>query len=56
MIIIYLLQSKKGEDIKAVEQARWDNGLMKGKINIDNISREDVINKYNNGYYITTEI
>lgn len=40
---------------RLVEQARFENGTVTGKINIDDITREEVLNQFNRGYYRTSE-
>lgn len=50
-IIIYRLNTKR-----AVEIDRWQDGKFKGIFKDLNISREEVIKKFNRGYYRTSEI
>jgi len=55
MIIINILTIDDGEP-KLVEYARFDNGAVTGKINIKDITREEVIEEFNRGYYRTSEV
>jgi len=55
-IIIYRLKNINGE-IKAVEWDRWKNGNFLGRLkNLSNMSKDQVINQWNRGYYRTSEL
>lgn len=54
-ILIYHLETVKG-DIKMVEHGRFDNDKITGKINTDNITRDQVLDEFNRGYYRTSEV
>lgn len=54
-ILIYRLDTVNGKP-KMVEYGRFDNGKITGKINMDNMSREQVITEFNRGYYRTSEV
>ena len=54
-ILIYHLE-QVNDRIKMVERGRFDNGKVTGKINISQITKEEVINEFNRGYYRTSEI
>ena len=53
MIIIYHLKDVKGE-IRFVEYDRWNNGQFLGKLKGQKMSKEEVINRYNRGYWKTS--
>ena len=55
MIYINKLEIVKGEP-KLVEQAQFENGTISGKINIKDITRKEVLDQFNRGYYRTSEI
>ena len=55
-IIIYHLENINGK-IKAVEWDKWENGNFLGKLkNLSNMSKNQVINRWNRGYWRTSEI
>lgn len=54
-VIIYHIEEIKG-DIEMVEYGRFDNNVITGKLNIKNMNRESVIERFNRGYWRTSEI
>ena len=54
-VIIYHMEEVKG-DIKMVEYGRFDNGTIKGKINVDNTNKADILDRFNRGYWRTSEV
>ena len=54
-ILIYHLDVVDGEP-KMVEYGRFDNGKITGKIELTSMTREQVIDEYNRGYYRTSEV
>jgi len=54
-IIIYKMKLLE-EKFQMVEIARYENNEIKGLINEINISEKDVLERYNSGYYRTSEI
>ena len=54
-IIIYKMKLFEGK-FQMVEIARYQNNEIKGTINEINVSEEDVLKRYNSGYYRTSEI
>lgn len=53
MIIIYRLEDIKGE-IKAIEIDRWDNGIFQGRFKDIKMTKKEVINRFNQGYWRTS--
>lgn len=53
MIIIYRLEDIKGE-IKAIEIDRWDNGIFQGRFKDRKMTKKEVINRFNHGYWRTS--
>lgn len=53
MLNIYKLTEENG-DIKPIKMDTWDNGKF-GKLSKE-MSREQVIDVYNRGYYFTSEV
>lgn len=55
MIVINMLKIIDGAP-RSVEYAKFENNEITGKINIKNITREEVIDQFNRGYYRTSEV
>lgn len=55
MIRIYKLISGDGRPI-FTEYAKFEDGEITGKINIKDITKEEVLNEFNRGYYRTSEV
>jgi len=55
MIIINMLTMVDGKP-RSIEHARFENGKVTGKINITNITREEVLDQFNRGHYRTSEV
>ena len=53
MIIIYRFEDIKGE-MKAIEIDRWDNGIFRGRFKDRKMTKEEVIKKFNHGYWRTS--
>ena len=54
-ILIYRLETIDNK-IGMVEYGRFDNGKITGKINQTGITKEQVIDEFNRGYWRTSEI
>ena len=54
-IIIYHMEEVKG-DIKMVEYGRFDNNTIKGKINVEKTTAGNVLERFNRGYWRTSEV
>ena len=54
-VIIYRMESG-ATGIQMVEYGQFDGTQITGKINIDNISRKKVLDKFNKGYWRTSEV
>lgn len=55
MIYINKLEIVDGKP-RLIEQAQFNGENIFGKINIDGISRKEVLDQFNRGYYRTSEI
>ena len=55
MILIYKMESIDNK-IQMVEYGKFQNDEITGKINIKNINKDQVIEKFNRGYWRTGEI
>ena len=53
MIIIYHLKNADGK-VRFVEFDRWDNGQFLGKMKGQKMSKDEVIDRYNRGYWRTS--
>lgn len=54
-IIIYHMEEVKG-DIKMVEYGRFNNNTIKGKLNVEDTKEADVLERFNRGYWRTSEV
>jgi hypothetical protein len=55
MIIIYRLKNI-GSEIKAIEIDKWDNGEFQGIFSSRKMTKSEVIDRFNRGYWRTGDV